>query len=66
MAESITDPQKNEGKVYTLYYAFFLIQEAYSLATIDPTSDNSFIDTEAESILDFTETNPFGEPTSSI
>ena len=48
------------------YYAFFLIQEAYSLATIDPTSDNSFIETEAEAILDFSETNPFGEPTSSI
>ena len=48
------------------YYSFFVIQEAYSLTTIDPTSDNSFIDTEAEAILDFTETNPFGEPTSSI
>ena len=48
------------------YYSFFVIQEAYSLATIDPTSDNSFIDAEAEAILDFTETNPFGEPTSSI
>jgi hypothetical protein len=48
------------------YYSFFVIQEAYSLATIDPQSDNSFIDTEAEAILDFSETNPFGEPTSSI
>jgi len=48
------------------YYSFFVIQEAYSLTTIDPQSDNSFIDTEAEAILDFSETNPFGEPTSSI
>ena len=45
------------------YYSFFVIQEAYSLATIDPQSDNSFIGTAAEAILDFTETNPFGEPT---
>ncbi len=48
------------------YYTFVVIQEAYSLATQDPQSDNSFIDTAADAILDFTETNPFGEPTSSI
>ena len=48
------------------YYSFMIIQEAYSLATIDPTSDNAFIDTQADLILDFTETNPFGEPTNSI
>ena len=48
------------------YYTFVVIQEAYSLATQDPQSDNSFIDTAADAILDFTETNPFGEPTSSV
>ena len=48
------------------YYSFFIIQESYNLATIDPQSDNEFINTQAESILDFTETNPFGEPTDSI
>ena len=47
------------------YYSFFVIQESYSLATIDPQSDNQFIDTQAEAILDFSETNPFGEPTNS-
>ena len=48
------------------YYSFMIIQESYSLATIDPQSDNAFIDTQADLILDFTETNPFGEPTNSI
>jgi len=48
------------------YYSFFLIQEAYSLATIDPQSDNVLFETEADLILDFTETNPFGEPSQSI
>ena len=48
------------------YYSFMIIQESYSLATLDPQSDNAFIDTQADLILDFTETNPFGEPTNSI
>ena len=48
------------------YYSFFAIQEDYRLATIDPQSDNAFIVTQADLILDFTETNPFGEPTNSI
>ena len=44
------------------YYTFFLIQEAYNLLTQAPQSDNEFLDTAASSILDFTEVNPFGEP----
>ena len=48
------------------YYSFMIIQEAYSLKAVDPQSDNAFIDTQADLILDFTETNPFGEPTNSI
>jgi len=48
------------------YYSFMIIQEAYRLELIDTQSDNEFIDTQALSILDFTETNPFGEPTNSI
>ena len=48
------------------YYSFFLIQEAYSLASVDPQSDNVLFETEAETWLDFSEVNPFGEPTQSI
>ena len=44
------------------YYTWFLIQEEYNLETQAPQSDNEFLDTEAASILDFTEVNPFGEP----
>ena len=44
------------------YNTWFLIQEEYNLATQAPQSDNEFLDTEAASILDFTEINPFGEP----
>ena len=44
------------------YYSFFVIQEEYDLAKQAPQSDNEFLDTEAASILDFTEVNPFGEP----
>ena len=44
-------------------YQFFIINEAFSITTQDPLSDNTFLDTQALSILDFTETNPFGEPT---
>ena len=44
-------------------YEFFIINEAFTIKTQDPLSDNTFLDTEALSILDFTETNPFGEPT---
>ncbi len=44
-------------------YEFFIINEAFTIKTQDPLSDNTFLDTQALSILDFTETNPFGEPT---
>ena len=44
------------------YNTWFLIQEEYNLETQAPQSDNEFLDTEAASILDFTEINPFGEP----
>ncbi len=48
------------------YYSFFIIQESFKISTIDPGSDNEYLDTQASTILDFTEKNPFGEPTESI
>ena len=44
------------------YYSFFVIQEEYDLAKQAPQSDNEFLDTESATILDFSEINPFGEP----
>ena len=42
----------------------FVVNEAYVIDTIDAEAKNEFIETEADLILDFTEKNPFGEPSS--
>ncbi len=41
----------------------FLVQEEYNIDTIDTSSDSTFFETQGDSILDFSETNPFGEVT---
>ena len=41
----------------------FVVQEAYNIDTIDTSSDSEWFETQGDSILDFTETNPFGEVT---
>ena len=48
------------------YYSFFIIQEAFSLTTQDTQSDNEFLEDQSLTILDFTESNPFGDPTESV
>ena len=53
------------------YYTFVVIQEAYSLATQDTQSENEWLEDRAtgkigDPVLDFTESNPFGDPTESI
>ena len=53
------------------YYTFVVIQEAYSLATQDTQSENEWFEDRAigkigDAVLDFTESNPFGDPTESI
>lgn len=40
---------------------FDLVQEKYDIETIDPGSDNMDLQTEGDSILDFTEIDPFSE-----
>jgi|TARA_Y100000294_G_scaffold104470_1_gene97113 hypothetical protein len=56
------------------YDSYFIISEEFELSTQDDTSDNKYIEDQAadrgvvwdgdwEGILDFTEKNPFGEPT---
>jgi len=42
----------------------YIISEAYVVENIDETAKNEFIELEADKILDFTEKNPFGEPSS--
>ena len=53
------------------YYTFVVIQEAYSLATQDTQSENEWFEERAtgkigDPVLDFTESNPFGDPTESV
>ena len=53
------------------YYTFVVIQEAYSLATQDTQSENEWFEERVtgvigDPVLDFTESNPFGDPTESL
>ena len=41
----------------------FIVQEEYNIDTIDTSSDSVYFETQGDSILDFSETNPFGEVT---
>ena len=41
----------------------WIVSEAYSVSTIDTSSDTDFFETQGDSILDFSEMNPFGEVT---
>ena len=42
----------------------YIVSEKYSLATIDPTSDNAGIKTESDLYINFNTNNPFSEETS--
>jgi hypothetical protein len=57
------------------YYSYFIINEDYSIQTSDPLADNTWIEeavtgtgefSSADAVLDFTEKNPFGEPSETI
>ena len=41
----------------------WIVSEAYSVDTVDTSSDSDWFETQGDSILDFTERNPFGEVT---
>ena len=41
----------------------WIVSEAYSIDTVDTSSDSDFFETQGDSILDFSEMNPFGEVT---
>ena len=41
----------------------WIVSETYSVSTIDTSSDTDFFETQGDSILDFSEMNPFGEVT---
>ena len=41
----------------------WIVSEAYNIDSVDTSSDTDFFETQGDSILDFTERNPFGEVT---
>ena len=41
----------------------WIVSEAYNISTLDTSSDTDFFETQGDSILDFSEMNPFGEVT---
>ena len=41
----------------------WIVSEEYSVSTLDTSSDTDFFETQGDSILDFSEMNPFGEVT---
>ena len=41
----------------------WIVSEAYDVSTLAASSDTDFFETQGDSILDFTERNPFGEVT---
>ena len=41
----------------------WIVSEAYNVSTLDTSSDTDFFETQGDSILDFSEMNPFGEVT---
>jgi hypothetical protein len=41
--------------------ASYIIQETYKVDTIDESAQNDLFDSEEDTILDFTESNPFGD-----
>ena len=41
----------------------WIVSEAYDVSTLDTSSDTDFFETQGDSILDFSEMNPFGEVT---
>ena len=43
-------------------YGDYIISESYVIDTIDEQAQNIFIETQADSVVNFTEGNPFGEP----
>lgn len=57
----ITDEDGNYIIEDNTTYETLLMQEGYDISTIDPLSDNDYIQTESDAILDFTERDPFSE-----
>jgi hypothetical protein len=60
--DNILGETESGGNCLITEYGDYIINESYVIDTIDDQATNIFIETQADSILNFTEGNPFGEP----
>ena len=61
-ADNILSETDSAGASLITEYGDYIISESYVIDTIDEQAQNIFIETQADSVLNFTEGNPFGEP----
>ena len=61
-ADNILSETDSAGASLITEYGDYIISESYVIDTIDEQATNIFIETQADSVLNFTEGNPFGEP----
>ena len=61
-ADNILSETDSAGNSLITEYGDYIISESYVIDTIDDQATNIFIETQADSVLNFTEGNPFGEP----
>ena len=61
-ADNILSETDSAGASLITEYGDYIISESYVIDTIDEGATNIFIETQADSVLNFTEGNPFGEP----
>ena len=61
-ADNILSETDSAGASLITEYGDYIISEYFVIDTIDEGATNIFIETEADSVLNFTEGNPFGEP----
>jgi len=61
-SDNILSETDTAGASLITEYGDYIISESFVIDTIDEGATNIFIETEADSVLNFTEGNPFGEP----
>ena len=60
--DNLLSETDSAGNSLITEYGDYIISESYVIDTIDENATNIFIETQADSVLNFTEGNPFGEP----
>jgi len=61
-SDNILSETDTAGASLITEYGDYIISESYVIDTIDEQAQNIFIETQADSVVNFTEGNPFGEP----